>query len=111
MNSLHERIAEAACCAGCPSDSDDGKCLYRQQNNCEKLTAGIEAVKTAPIWGNYLVAPKRHHIHFYMDGAEACNLRLKKARRQLEDLLHKDCSLCESILNAVWEGYTHQTSS
>jgi hypothetical protein len=101
MTNLRERIAVTACCAGCQEDEADG-CLYRQQGNCDRLTAAIEAVEKAPIWGDYLVARRQSHIHFYaVDGAKVCRKSQDKARRRLGDLLRKDCSLCESVLSAV----------
>ena len=101
MKELYGRIAEEACCAGCPTEDTDGTCMYRQQGDCDRLAAAVEAVGIAPIWGNYLVAPRRVHVHFYVEAAEACKKLQAKARRRLEDLIRKDCSLCESVLKSV----------
>ena len=99
MKTLYSEIAEAACCAGCPTNVD-GDCMYRQQN-CERLETAKTAVSQAPIWGNYLVAPHHLHIHFYVNDKKACKKLQAEARRRLENRLREDCSLCESVLEAV----------
>lgn len=98
MKLLVKRIAEAACCAGCLSNPN-GDCDLRQ--DCDRVAMVVDAVANDPIWGNYLVAPKEPHLHFYVASEAACKVSQAKARRRLEDLLRKDCSLCGSILQAV----------
>lgn len=96
------RIAEDACCAGCPTREEGTDCMYRSQGECDRLDAALETVRNIPDTGALnLISGGNLHIHFYVEDAVACRKRQAKARRRLEDLLRKDCALCERLLRAV----------
>jgi len=94
---LCERIAEETTCLHCKSDID-GNCGWFP---CEKIEETKDLLLKLNVWNNYILAKKKIHIHFYTENIAACKKKLARPRRKLEEKLRKDCSFCETMLEAA----------